>query len=584
MQQNPIKLQQIETQIELQKNKKKNVEFLKKNIKKYPILSLIPLDLLNDICFNFPYLYTFIQNINYKLLINDNSYQILTREIIKEVLSNIIKFLDNKFDNINLVRLNKSELYFILIDIIKKSCSLSNFFIQDIFEVSLLFKEKYKFDSYIDLFQTAFYYILNCEYTNENVDLKINHNNERFKFPIDVNIDEYKRPIIIIDVANQFNKNYDPTLLTYQDRVSYLKKNMYTMLEKLFKIHQEPNLMVLFVNQADRNKKNNCPEIINILKWLKNHHLNLLLNGDENNPLDRKILYITVPCYLFLYPELDYPNKTRKVLRNYYFNHGQFEPGYPKALGNGGYYERTQYKEDQPHLTYLQEIQNIYYDKYGRMMYHQNLDKGVKKNRHEFKDHYGNRNIINNHVPYYKYIRINDRYEYPNDEDFKANFKNYSEFKNLNTVDNFEKRHKGHLKIYQGKNKYQKYVKTENECTGHGIHKNEIDDYMIGLLLFIHSKIINECQDYMPFKAKWLIFSHDKYKWLNQNLLKSEYIIKHDNFLQYIEDNQTQKSLYVPNKNTNKMIKELDLYRHIKDVNIFYKLLQTTIKINRLEN
>jgi len=582
MQSNLIRSEQILFQINLRKNMKKNLQLLKKNIIKYPILSLVPLDLLNDICFNFPYLYTFIQNINYEILLKDNSFEILTVELKKEYLANLLKFLDNRLNNINLIRLNKSELYFILIDIIKKPCPLSNFFIQDIFEISSLYKEKYKYNSYIDIFQTTFYYILNCEYKNENVDLKINHKNEKFKFPIDINIDEFKRPVIIIDVANQFNQEFNPILKTYNERIKYLKENMYEILEKLFKIHQEPNLMVLFINQADRHKKNNCPEIINILKWFKQAKFDLLLKGDINTPFDRKVLYITIPCYLFLYPELFYPNKSRVLSRPYYFNNGFDEPGYPKSLGNGGYYERTEYKKDAPHLTYKQEIQNIFYDKYGRMLYNPNIDTGTKTNKHTFKDHYGYNNTFINHIPNYKYLRINDPKEYEDENIFKANYKPYSEFKNLKIADNYEKRHRGQLEIYQGQNKYQNYVKEENECTGHGIHKNEIDDYMIGILLFIHSKIMIECQDYVPFKAKWLVFSRDNYKWLNQNLLKSEYIIKHDNFLQYIENNQKQKSLYISNNNTKILIKDLGLYRYIHDRNKFYKLLQSIIKINNI--
>lgn len=217
-----------------------------------------------------------------------------------------------------------------LCDFVRQKCCLDNFFIQDIFDARSIFKEKYQSDSFITLFMTAFYYILNCEFRSIGFSLHLNHNKQKFRFPMDVSPREFERPCVIVDVANQLNRI---GIKNYRDRVTYLRSNIYTILEKLVTKHPEPNLLVFFIHQGDRSKGYNCPEIIRIFDWQDTPSMRILLEGTPASPFDRQVFYITIPCHLFLAPELAYPGGgTRVVRRDFVFNLGN-EPGYP---GGGG--------------------------------------------------------------------------------------------------------------------------------------------------------------------------------------------------------------------------------------------------------
>jgi hypothetical protein len=350
-------------------------------------------------------------------------------------------------------------------------------------------------------------------------------------------------------------------------------------LEKIFVKHTEPNLLIFFINQADHSKKTNCPEIFDILKWTKSSQLIPLLNGTDSEPLDRKVLYITIPCILFLYPELKFPSQTRDEIRNYYFNQGNNEPGYPPIIHYDTYgkcidiqksgYVRKLF-ERYPPLRYKQRIKNIFYDKYGRMLHLPNDSDDSVDYEHQFIDYYGRRNRYMTKIPYYEYKIINQR-DYPTD------------FQNLipTTSHSIRYYNKSEQQKNQGQNKFQRYVKQDRQCTKFtNIHKNEIDDYMIGLLLFIHYKLKDDCKSFAPYNPKWILFSEDKYRWMNQEIINQNTLIKKSNLHQYL-DNPITENLYDVNIDCQIFIQQNKLYSYQPNLSLFLSILQNIIKINK---
>lgn len=572
MQQKKKLIKQMQTQHRIIDRKVKNKEWITSNLSRFPLLSSVHENLINEICFSFPLLYTLIRRMSHKKILRlqaEGSYDILTRELQKEYLVEILEFFDTNLGSMNIGKLNKKEMFSLMCDLIRRKCCLENFFIQDIFDPRSIFKEKYKSDSFTSLFMTAFYYILNCEFRSTGFPLQLNHNKQKFRFPMDVSPNEFERPCVIVDVANQLNRIGD-----YQSRVRYLKTNIFTILDKLIKKHPEPNLLVFFVHQGDRSKQYNCPEIIHIFDWRDDVMIRTLLNGTPTKPFDRQIFYMTIPCHLFLAPELAYPGSTRVVRRDFAFNLGN-EPGYP---GGGGYAQRVEYKKTDPPIGYLQEVKNIFYDRYGRILYlpeHGNIDSGTKSQPHRFMSHYGRHESKSSKIPYYDYIVLDEKIPNLPRPPFKTDRKSIP----------YSVRHaRDATTTSQGQNRFQNYIKPVNECSGHTIHKNEIDDYMIGILLYVRYKVCKECKDFAPFRARWLIFTHDNYRWMNQDVFDSRYILKKDDFLSYIDDpNPTHKnSLFIPNPISKRLVQELGLYRHKSSLYQFFDLLQSVIHINRI--
>jgi hypothetical protein len=570
--------EELQIQKFLSQKKKKNLEWIESNISKFITLKTIPHALLNDICFNYPLLYTFIRYLKYSKILSiqgDRSYEILTRTFNKEHLIPVLVYYDANLSSIHLDRLNKSEIFSILCELIRKKCQLDNFFIQDLFNPNTIFKDRYKSDSFTELFSTAFYYILNCEFDSTNFPLRRNNNaNVTFKFPLDIDPIEFERPTIVIDVANQFNKNKDPSFSDYSNRVRYLKNNIVIILSKLLRKHDEQNLLVIFVHQGDRSKKLNCPELINILEWDQRGELDLLLNGTKDDPIDRKVFNISVPCHLFLSPELAYPSHTRIVNRNFYFNTGNDEPGYPRG---GGYAERVQVRRTDPPISYLQQVKNTVYDRYGRMLFlpeNGNIDTGMRSQNHSFRSYYGHPENNRAHIPYYNYEILDEKIYDPKRPPFRTQMKAIPH----------SIRHSKETKVFQGKNQFEKFVKPINECSGHTIFKNEIDDYMIGLLLYTHFKVFRECSNFSPYKSKWLLFTHDNYRWMNPEILDTKFIYRKDDFLSYIDHPITsiKNRLSVVNPSSKTIIQELGLYRFRHNYIKFQEVIKSIIRINSL--
>lgn len=569
---NPIVGQQFALATSIRQKKNKNLAWIRANIDQYNMLKILSPDIINDICFNFPLLYAFIRYIHYEKRIKiqeDESFQVLLREIPKEYLSDILKYLDPRLQTLNLARLNKREMFIMLGDLIQKKCCLENFFIQDLFRPGIIFKESYQYNSYTELFSTSFYYILNCEFSSKKFPLKLNHAKSKFRFPIDVNPIEFERPCILIDVANQFNKDKNPRFAIYSDRVSYLRTHMRTLLESIYERHPEPNLMIFFIHQGDRSKGYNCPEIISVSEWVNDPILKTLLQGTGTHPFDRKALYISIPCHLFLAPEPDYPRDTRIATREFYFNVGD-EPGYP---GGGGYHQRVRFNKTDPAMLYLEQVKNIMYDRYGRILVLPDANVGTKINNHTFRTVYGG-TVLNypSAIPYYSYTLLDDPRRYPRLPPFRRD----------RIAQSHAIRH-GSTPTYEGENPSEKYVRPVNECSGHTIFKNEIDDYMVGLLCLIHYKISTECSNFSPYRAKWILFTHDQYRWMNPKIIAPELFIRHTDLLSYLQTPVIRRKrfdLLTSNIRAKEIIQDIKLYPYKHNYLQYVALLDGIIRIN----
>jgi hypothetical protein len=109
----------------------------------------------------------------------------------KTHLGKIIQAISNK--KINLSKKDDNEIQKIFISLTKDDCSLSNFFLQDIFNPELIFKSKYTPFNF-DMFATSFYYLMNCSYPKQDFPLNVRMNNYTdFKFPFDIEYKEWNR-------------------------------------------------------------------------------------------------------------------------------------------------------------------------------------------------------------------------------------------------------------------------------------------------------------------------------------------------------------------------------------------------------
>ena len=532
------------------------MESRKKIKRNYLISQQIDANMEQKILSNFPNLYTFLKLCNnYKFDdILSETKDSLVSQYQKQHLINIIKYMDENYRHVQLMRITKAELLATLYKIINTKCSFDNFFIQDLFNPSRIFKSRYVNDPYSDIFMTSFYYILNCEYKKIPLKTKKKSNN---KFPLDVDISEFDRPCVLVDVANQF---YDKG--SFDGRVQFLKKHIFAILNDFFSIHTEPDILIIFVHQGDLGKQFNCPEIYSVAQW--DFRVNSLLQED------RKAIYISVPCNLFLYPEINYPSQTRFVERNFRFNTGE-EPGYPNNYSRDfyrpGYYYNTQ-KLNKPFTKYRQEIKNIYYDRYGRMLSLSEDNRG-KNHMSNFIGYDGNHYFDMVNIPYYQY----------NPVEIHKNV-----FKTSKMTDPYGKRHasKKPGDVFQGMNKFQNFVSKNSACAkAANISKNEIDDYMIGILLCIYHKLTNECNDdFVPFRPRWILFTLDNYNWINPEILKN--VHKEKDFLLYCQNPPAKPyQLYQRNPKSDAIIEKLGLNPYTDQLSDFTNLMKTIIKVNK---
>lgn len=476
----------------------------------------------------------------------------------KEFLLHVIQTFTNKqFSG----KLSNAEIIRNFITEIQKNCVTSNLFIQDIFTPDAVFKKFYHEKIlFIDIFTTSFYYWLNCTFPTEAIPLKKNHLNPHIKFPLDIAPIEWQRPTIIVDMANEF---YD--IGNYSQRVNYLFHHIDEILTKLFDKHDDPRLMVIFVNQADLNSQTNCPEIYDFTSKTNQY----LIDGTLAQPLNRVALYLTVPCNVFQYPKLNVPEYTQ-VYNPYYFNHGTepFKTRYDgKILGteplytNGRPYN-TQSKSRgfKPYLT-IQDMKSVVYDEYGRMK------KVIPRNPYY-------NNIKNTRPKSLQFLDKNGKVRRQ-----QVKIPTFNPYIDVTSIDNFKSKNPTTKKanrphrnapmtskpMIQGQNIYQGYVEKDSACAGDKnsgkLGKNEVDDYMIAILLLCHYKSRKECEYYTPFNYQWILFSKDGYSWMNRDLLTD--VIHQKGFLQYINDDKIQPiPMMVPNLKTITIIKKCGLFEN----------------------
>lgn len=405
------------------------------------------------------FLFFYKPNFNF----NKNILSFLFQKVPKNDLKNIISEL-SKLSNIDLEKIiGKNPKDNILrksfITLTDEKCSISNSFLQDIFDPRLIFKTKYQPYNF-DLFFTSFYYLMNCYYNRTNFPLHLNvPPTSTFKFPFDIKLKEWNRPIIMIDVQNvlrsypitgttgttvhnRFYVDFPTTTggimtfptSTFAQRKSAITANYPSILKKLFEKHTESNTMVLFITQG--NSKKSCLNIIN----LNNTLTKIDLEGTTDNPLNRVALMIEVPCNTFTY-NLD-------------------------ALSRRG---------------------NIFYNEYGSI--YTVPPRGPGPRRAPFLSHNPPNFII--------------------------------------------KRKENNLDITDI-NPFIDNIRENSECSN-TIRKNELDDYLIGIILLLSYKVNNECFK-LNLQYKPIVFTNDNYNWM-ESKLKNYFIHPEFDFFDYIYTN-----------------------------------------------
>ena len=412
------------------------------------------------------FLFFYTPNFNF----NNNILSFLFQKVPKNDLKNIISELSN-IDLKKIIGKNPKDniLRKSFITLTDEKCSISNFFLQDIFDPQLIFKTKYQPINF-DLFFTSFYYLMNCYYNRPNnpfpLQLNVPPTSTTFKFPFDIKLKEWNRPIIMIDVQNVLRtyrtgaaindrtfidfftitggtKRYNTNNFT--DRKQAIVENIVSILTNLFQKHSESNTMVLFITQADTriNKKSiNKKSCLNIINF-NNTFTKRLLEGTKNNPLNRVALMIETPCNTFAY-NLDW-------------------------LSNNG---------------------NITYDEYGSIFTVPPPQPPGNPTPTPYLSYFAPPNIIK---------RTED---------------------NLDATDI---------------NPFISNIRKNSECSSI-IGKNELDDYLIGIILLLSFKANNECFK-LKLQYKPIVFTNDNYNWMESEL-KNYFIRPRFDFFDYIYTNQ----------------------------------------------
>ena len=394
------------------------------------------------------YYFFFYLNIDLPLNIVNFLFQYSSKANLKKIIQNI----SNK--RINLSKKDDNEIQKIFISLTKDDCSLSNFFLQDIFHPELIFKSKYTPFNF-DVFATSFYYLMNCSYPKQDFPLNVRMNNYTdFKFPFDIEYKEWNRPIIIVDVQNVLQEGNiiingkHVATATFQQRKKAILNHKQYILQKVFEKHNEVNTMILFVTQSDNitNPRRTCLNIVN----LHDQQTNRVIVGTPSEPLNRVALFIEVPCNIFTYTK----------------------------DGFDGDYRYSKFGE-------LLQI-----DPYNGRLY----------------------NVTN---PHNKHI-VADRLK-PYDRDARD------------------------------KNQFINHVKADSKCSDH-LGKNELDDYLIGIILLLSKKANNECYKLL-LQYKPIVFTHDRYNWMRSELKESfinpnhkyEHNDSRKRFFDYIEDSGSSR-------------------------------------------
>lgn len=533
------------------------------------------------IAFSFPFLYAVLFYTDMSILdgLPESVVSLLLSTYENKDLDIILKRLGEKPIDYK-KRFNRMEMFSLLCQEIQRPCALSNFFLQDIFTPSSIFKETYRDDVYIDHFMTSLYYLTGCRFPTKNVPLRaMRAVGNKMHFPMDVDPREWNRPCMLVDVSNQFHGV--PGGNAYANRVAYLRTHLVDILGKLFGKNRDPDLMVLFVHQADlSDPDSNCTTIEDLSKSLHGADKRLV-NGTVEDPMNRVVLYITVPCNLFLYPELVVPDRT-VVTRPFWFNMGPYDPAYP---GTSSSYAYQTYRNGRPPLQTRQAMRTTRYDKYGRLLAVRDpvlRPSNIDSVPHRFYP-YGASNIVTENVSVpayepYQRVRVNP----PSDPAQRARW-TPPVFRPKTRVGAHALRHAVPDQARQGQNTNQGLVERGSGCAGkRNLGKNEIDDYMIALLLLLHHKSYAECEEsrLLPFLHRWVLFSADRYRWMNP--LYYTHVVRNDNFLAYLEPtNTTVLRTLVPNPQLKNGLEELGLLPFGGTADEFRQLLSGCIWRNR---
>ena len=384
----------------------------------------------------------------------------------KQNMSELINKLEDS--NQNLSTLKKSALILYFKNLAKSKCQISNIFLQDLFQPENIFKSRYTPFNF-DIFSTSFYYLMNCQYKRENFPLQVKYkSNGLFHFPFDVQLKEWNRPIILVDVQNvmrnDINRDGEFELngtkyfgARFSERKRCILEQRFYILDSLFQKHYHPNTMVLFITQADTlaNPNQTCLKIRDLKKNASNQVTNLL----EGNGKRRVALYIEVPCTEFVY------NTNNKVVADYSI------------------------RDDITKRLYRDEVYRYWYDNYNRL--------------YKFNDKGGYYEKVNKNLAPPPGIIRNRNYR------------------------------AGRISSNQTQqNQFLNYVTVDSNCSN-GIRKNELDDYLIGLILLLHKKTINECFkmiiEYIP-----IVFTADNYNWMRTSLKNT--CIFESNFISYLKN------------------------------------------------
>jgi len=511
-------------------------------IKFQQFVNIFGTDAVNSILNCVPILYYFILYANKAKL--DSMFSVFKSALIsnlkKNELNNIINSLT--YSNNNYEAMTKSDLLELLITTIQQPRSLSNTFIDDIFKPEYVLNYSYDSSNYRNIFTTSFYYLLKCKFNSVDIPLLKNHHFDECTFPFDIDPIEWLNPTVIIDVTNQFYdvKNLiDPTTgakfpmigSLHNTRREYLFRNCDGILDALFKkqYFDHPNMLVLFVHPSDNTSGTTCTEILDIMSELKNK---AILIGDATLPLNRKALYISIPCNLFLPPDLDEP-ETMLVRKPFHPNlPGSvipvFEDGTPMINWNHNGEMRQIKRGTIQDLQSLELMDSYKYDKYGKVLKANAARPSMGLYTFPSNDSFYGYNTYYHRgrsfnlrgaiIPKYDYTQTNTR-------DFA---KPIDKFKSKIPAPIKASRSPSKANLIQGSNTImQRLVQMNSHCSHHtNLHKNELDDYMIALIMYLRAKTISELMIPIPYLYKCVLFTNDYYDWINDSIYRTAKVIR----------------------------------------------------------
>lgn len=500
-------------------------------------INIFGTDAVNAILHCVPLFYYFILYSSKEKL--DGLYTIFKSALIanfrKNEMNNLINSLT--YSNNNYQDMKKSDLLELLITTIQQPRSLSNTFIDDIFRPEYVLNWHYDSSNYRHIFTTSFYYLLKCKFISVDIPLQKTHHFDECNFPLDIDPLEWLRPCVIIDVSNQFydlRSLIDPNTgnvfpfsrSDHNTRREYILQNIDFILDTLFKKHyfDHPNMLVLFIHPSDHNSRSTCTEILDMMTELHNKEL---LVGNEALPLNRKALYISIPCNLFVPPDLDGPGELL-VKKPFHPNidgtvFPLFGNGYSTVTWDGS----GKMFQDKPgfplELDSAELIDTYRYDKYGKV-WRANV-YGPNNGLYTFPSndiHLGFRNFLHKGTPVRLRGAILPKYNNYSKTNTRDPTKPYDKFKPKLPAPLKASRSSSRANLIQATNlPMQRYVEANSDCSHHtNLHKNELDDYMIALIMHLRQKTITELSIPIPYLFQCVLFTNDNYDWINDSIFR----------------------------------------------------------------